>query len=231
MSRHTPMRPDPMPLREALRGLRFMLRRGGETLADTLSIDAMPKPAADLATRVLRDMGDLARNVDEIASGIAKTVLGEMDQPQVTLQDLATDEAAAAHFGAAVYVALRSVLRRLGAPGVFVSETAARRAWGAGGPGQSGDAAALTIRLLEERVVRGPTAEEAARVPGSALEPVAVVAVMLWLQSTRSEDDNEAALDAAADLAVALAAEVAEACAARDAARIAALYARYAAHV
>ena len=39
MSRHAPLRPDPMPLREALRGLRFMLRRGGETLAETITMD------------------------------------------------------------------------------------------------------------------------------------------------------------------------------------------------
>lgn len=228
MSRQGPFHPDPMPLREALRGLRFMLRRGGETLAETIGIEGIPKPAADLAGVVLREMGDLARNVDEIASGIAKTVLGGEDKPSVTLDGLARDGAAAAHFAAAVYVALRSVLRRLGAPGVFVSEAAARRAWG---QGQGSDAAALTIRLLEARVVRGTTAQEAARVPGSALEPVAVFAVMLWLQSTRSDDENEAALDAATDLAVALAPEVAEASVARDAARMAALYARYAAHV
>lgn len=228
MSRHAPIRPDPMPLREALRGLRFFLRRGVETLADTITIEQMPKPASDLAAMMLREMDDLASNVNDLASGIAKTMLGAEEQPSVTLKHLATEDAAAVHFGAAVYVALRSVLRRLGAPGVFVSEAAARRAWG---QGQGNDAATLTIRLLNERVVRGTTAQEAAKVPGSALEPVALVAVMLWLQSTRSEDENEVALDAATDITVALAAEVADACIARDAGRITAFYSRYAAHV
>lgn len=228
MSSHVPTRPDPMPLREALRGLRFMLRRGGETLAETISIEGLPQPAADLAGVVLREMGGLMRNMDEIASDIANTVIGSPNQPSLTLDDLGTDATADVHFGAAVYVALRSVLRRLGAPGVFVSEAAARRAWQ---HNQMTDAAHLMIRLLNERVVRGTTAQEAARVSGSALEPVAIFAVLLWLQSTRSEEENEAALDAATDLAVALAPQVAAACAARDEGAIAALFAGYAAHV
>ena len=217
-----------MPLREALRGLRFMLRRGGETLIDTMTMQGLPKPAADLAGAVLREVGDIARNVDEIASGLAKTVLSGQEPQSLTLSDLSRGHGGDAQFGAAVYVALRSVLRRLGAPWVFVSEAAARHAYGIG---DHADAATLTINLLNARVVRGTTAQEAARVPGSALEPVAIFAVLLWLQSTRSEDENEAALDAATDLAVALAAEVDKACAARDTRRIAALYARYVSHV
>ncbi len=228
MSNHSPLRPDTMPLREALRGLRFLLRRGGETLAETIAIESLPKPTAGLAGAVLREVGGIARNVDELASGLAKSVLGAAEQPSVTLDDLAAGQDSAAQFGAAVYVALRSVLRRLGAPGVFVSEAAARRAWELD---TGTDAATLTVNLLEARVVRGATAQEAARVPGSALEPLAIFAVLLWLQSTRSDAENEEALHAATDLAVALAPEVARACADRDTRRIAALYARYAAHV
>lgn len=217
-----------MPLREALRGLRFLLRRGGETLAETITIESLPKPAADLAGAVLREVGGIVRNVDELAAGLAKSMLGRPGQNSVTLNDLTAGHDSGSRFGAAVYVALRSVLRRLGAPGVFVSEAAARRAWDMD---TKPDAASLTINLLDARVVRGTTADEAARVPGSALESVAIFAVLLWLQSTRSTEENEAALHAAADLAVALAPEVARACADRDAPRIAALYVRYAAHV
>lgn len=228
MSSQSPLRPDPMPLREALRGLRFMLRRGGETLAETIPFETLPKPAADLAGAVLREVGGIARNVDELASGLAKSVLGGTEQPSVTLDDLIARRNSTAEFGTAVYVALRSVLRRLGAPGVFVSEAAARRAWELD---NKTDAATLTVNLLEARVVRGTTAEEATRVPGSALEPVAVFAVLLWLQSNRSDAENEEALHAATDMAVALAPDVARACGDRDAPRIAALYARYAPHV
>ena len=231
-----PIPPDPMPLREALRGLRFMLRRGGETLADTMSVETLPKPAADLAGAVLREVGGLARNVDEVASGLAKTILGGRAPPSKTLDALSITQDAGAQFAAAVYVALRAVLRRLGAPGVFVSEAAARAAFdrNIAQPGTDAapeSAAALTVDLLEARVIRGATAGEAAHVPGAALEPVAIFAVMLWLQSARSDDDNEAALDAAADLSVAVAADVAAACQARDPAQIGALYAKLVAHV
>ena len=237
-----------MPLREALRGLRFLLQRGGEALVDTVVIEDLPKPAAGVVGAVLREVSGFARNVDDLASGLAKSVLvrsvlarsvlarsvlarsvlGGDDPSSLTLQDMGTGHNPDAAFGAAVYVALRSVLRRLGAPGVFVSEAAARRAYG---PQGATDAAGLTVNLLDARVVRGTTAQEAARVPGAALEPVAIFAVMLWLQSTRSEDENEDALDAATDLAVALAAEIGSTCAARDTARIADLYARYVPHV
>ena len=217
-----------MPLREALRGLRFLLRRGGETVADTISIQSFPKPAADIADVIFREVSGIARNMDEIASGLAKTVLGGHDTQNRTLEDLGATERAEVQFGQAVYVALKTVLRRLGAPGVFVSEAAARAAWQAR-PGA--DAASLTLGLLNARVVRGATAQDAARVPGSALEPVAIFSVLLWLQSSRSDDENAVALDAATDLSVAIAPDVARACTAGDVAQIAGLYARYVAHV
>ena len=88
-----------------------------------------------------------------------------------------------------------------------------------------------TLALIAGAAALAATAEEAARVPGAALGPVALFAVMLWLQSERSEDENEAALLAATDLAVALAADVAKACADRDAAKLEALYAEFASRV
>ena len=85
-----------MPLREALRGLRFLLRRGGETLADTMSVETLPKPAADLAGAVLREVGGLARNVDEVASGLAKTILGGHAPQSATLDVLSNTQDAGA---------------------------------------------------------------------------------------------------------------------------------------
>lgn len=217
--------PDPIPLREALRGLRHMLRRGGETLADTLPVHSLPKPAADIAGAVLREVEGIARGVNGVASGLAKTVLGDSSPDHPTLNDL-TGPGADDRFAAATYAALRAVLDRLGAPGVFVSEAAAREVHAQA----DGDAARLTLALLDARVVRGATADEAARVPGSALAPVAVFAVMLWLQSDRTGEDD-AALDAATDIGVTLAAKVATAADTRDEAALSALYTKYAAHV
>ncbi|MGQ0564735.1 MAG: hypothetical protein ACT4OK_06655 [Gemmobacter sp.] len=235
MSNQSPIRPDPMPLREALRGLRHMLRRGGETLAETITVDALPGPAAGIAGAVLREVGGLAQRVDMVASGLAKSVLGGHDPAVVSLTDLGQAPDADARFAEAVYVALRSVLGRLGAPLAFVSEASARnvyaRAAGRAAAAPSILAAVLTLDLLSARVLRDATAEEAARVPGAALEPVAIFAVLLWLQASRSELENEAALDAATDLAVAIAPEIARACAEGDTARLTALFEKYAAHV
>lgn len=227
---------DTLPLREGLRGLRFVLRRGGETLAETLNIEAMPRPAADVAGVVLREVGGLARSVDGLAAGMVKTILGQQDPPTEALQALIAHEGADALFGSAIYAALKAVLPRLGATSVFVSEAAARDALsGLSGSGDDAGiearAAALTLRLVEARVLRGLATRQNARVPDDAVEATALFAVMLWLQSARSEAENEAAMDAATGIAVALSAEVAPAMAARDADRIAALYRKYVPHV
>ena len=224
-----PLAPDPMPLREALRGLRHLLRRGGLSLRDTMATEALPKPAGKIATVVMREMEAFAASVDQVASGLARSVLGGSAPETTTLQG-ASDPP----FAAALYAALRAVLRHLGAPGVFVSEAAARQALpGSQGPGMSEPrrAAHLTLDLLAAKVIRDPTADEAALVPGGALQPVALFAVMLWLQSSRADDENEAAMTAATDIALTLAADVAQACADRNLDRLDALYAKYAAHV
>jgi hypothetical protein len=236
VTRQTFIPPDPVQLRDALRGLRFFLRRGGETIAETLNVEALPKPASNLVGVVLREVDGLARSVDGIASDMAKTLLGG-HKPQVAqLDDLIAQPNSESVFAAAFYVALTSVLRRLGASSVFVSEAAARSAIDMVSLREStesttGYGARLTLALLEARVIRGTTAQQAALVPGAALEPVSIFAVMLWIQSERSEAENEAALNAATDMAVALAPEVSIAFYERDGNRIKALFTRYVPHV
>jgi hypothetical protein len=232
VSRQSPIRPDPMPLREALRGLRFMLRRGGQTLVETMDVDVLPKPFAAIAGSVLREMEGFARNIDEVASGFAKSVLGGNASHNVSLTGPAAGPDADAQFAAAVYVALGTVLGRLGAPGMFVSEAAARSVFaGLRAQAAPNSAAQLTLDLLDARVIRGFTGQDSARVTGTAIGPVAVFAVILWLQTNRTDDENEAALAAATDIAVVLAADVNTAFAARDTDAIQDLYMRYAAHV
>ena len=227
--------PDVMPLREALRGLRFVLRRGGETFADTLNVEALPKPASDMAGFVLRGFEGLARSVDGVASGLAQSVLGGHDSPSTLLHDLIGHTQAEAEFGVVLYTALSTVLRRFGPASLFISESAARSALAeisdrsCAAPEEL--AADLTLRLLEARVVRGVTAEQAGAVPGGAVEAVGVFAALLWLQSARLETENLAALDSATDMAVALAPEIAQIFATKDRGRIAALYRKYVAHV
>lgn len=219
-----------MPLREALRGLRFLLRRGGETIVDTLNVETLPKPASDLAGAVLREVEGFARSVDGIASGVVKTMLGGQVAQSALLQDLVEQPQSDAAFSTTFYVALTAVLHRLGAGSVFVSEAAARQVFASLEPHRAGVptpsyAADLTLRLLETRVIRGTTAGQA------ALESVGLFAVILWLQSDRTDADNETVLTAATDMAVALATDINQAFGKRDAAQIAALYAKYVPHV
>lgn len=227
--------PDAMPLRDALRALRHAVRRGGETLLDAMPVDQLPRPAADLAGAVLREVGEFAKGMNEVASGLARFALGGSDKPHGSLQMTALPGAEDA-FAEGFYAALRFVLRRLDTSSVYVSETAARLAYLALTPDQrlaSGAAVsgALSLALVEAKVMRGTSAEDASHVPGNSLEHTAIFAVMLWLQSNRSEAEDEAALSSATDLAVAVAAEADAAFRARDPARLAALYAEFAPHV
>ncbi len=226
--------PDAMPLRDALRGLRHAVRRGGETLLDVMPLDQLPPPASHLAGVVMREVGELAKGVGEVAAGLARLALGGSDAPHA--MHLTAREGAEDAFAQGIYAALRLVLRRLDAPSVYVSETAARMAYVALRPDQrhgadADIAAALSLSLAEAKVMRGASAQDAAHVPGKAIEHVALFAVLLWVQSTRSEAEDEAALASATDLALALAAEADAAFCNRDSAKLAALYAEFSGHV
>ncbi len=225
-----------MPLREALRGLRFLFRRGGETVAETLPLETLPDPASGLARVVLREIEGLARSAETVASGAAKTVFGQTRRSSAALEDIIRHDAADLEFGQSVYLALEAVLRRLGAGTAFVSEMTARTVFGSWlkdlPTGEARHRAAdLTLRLLDARVIRGAQMDRAG--PAALQDPgtVAVFAVLLWLQSSRSDDENEAALDAATDIAVAKAPEIIRTIRERNLDGIAALYAKYVQHV
>jgi hypothetical protein len=228
--------PDAMPLRDALRGLRHAVRRGGETLLDVMPLDQLPPPATHLAGAVIREMGELAKGVGEVASGFARIALGGADALHSAPLKLTARLGAEDAFAQGIYAALRLVLQRLDAPSVYISETAARMAFVSLLPnqrqGQDADiAAALSLGLVEAKVLRGTSAQDAAHVPGRAIEHVAIFAVMLWLQSNRTEAEDEAALASATDLALVLANEANAVFCASDRTKLAALYAEFAAHV
>ncbi len=233
MSNQSSILPDALPLREALRGLRHVMRKGGETLKDTMTVDIMPPPAARLAGVVLREVEAIAKGMDHAASGLAKKVLGIPDPTAPSLHAITGQQDGDVVFGTAFYAATQAVLRRLGAPSVFISEAGARKAFQHIRPFDAPDAevaATLTIALHKAKVLKG-TAAETARVPAAAVAPVALFAVMLWLQSQRPEAEDEAALDAATELSVALAADVSKACIAGNHPDLAALYTEFASHV
>jgi hypothetical protein len=228
--------PDAMPLRDALRGLRHAVRRGGETLLDVMPLDQLPAPASQIAGAVIREMGELAKGVGEVASGFARLALGGNDTLNAAPLQLTARIGAEDTFAQGIYAALRLVLQRLDAPSVYISETAARMAYVSLLPdqrlGQDADiAAALSLSLAEAKVMRGTSAQDAAHVPGRAIEHVAIFAVMLWLQSNRSEAEDVVALASATDLALVVATEADAAFCGRDNAKLSALYAEFSAHV
>lgn len=229
--------PDAMPLRDALRGLRHAVRRGGETLLDAMPVDQLPRPAAELAGVVLREVGEFAKGVNEVASGIARIALGANENPnELQMQPLRARGGAEDTFAQGVYAALRLVLRRLNAPSVYISETAARMSYlqltdDQRSGSDAAVAAELSLALAQAKVMRGASAQDAAHVPGNSLEHTAIFAVMLWMQSNRTEADGEEALASATDLALAVATEAEAAFVAHDSSRLAALYAEFAAHV
>jgi hypothetical protein len=226
--------PDRMPLREALRALRHVMRRSGRTLRNAAPTDVLPPGASRLAERVLRDVDDLARTVDGAASGIAARVLGDHLPANLQLQSLTGQPEAAKAFATAVYSALRAALGLLGAEEAYISEAAARRAYEQSSEHPAGDgemAAALALALGRAKVIRDASAEDGARVPGPVLEAVAVFAVLLWLLSKRSLEDDDAALEAAVNLSVAIADDVGKAMNEEDAAGLARLFEEFADHV
>ena len=229
-----PQPPDAMPLREALRAMRHMLRKGGETLIDTIPGTGFPGPG--LTGAVLREVGAIAKGVDQFTSGVAKLVLGAPEQRGPSLPGIAGLDAPDAAFAAACYAALRAALRHLGVAGAFLSEAAIRQAYrdvmadNINEP-EAELAAKLTQALLVGDVIRGVTATDAAHVPGAGLDQVAIFAVMLWLQTDRPEGEDSAALEAATDMSIALSGDIARACESDAPAALSALFKEFAPRV
>jgi hypothetical protein len=234
MPNRLPQPPDAMPLREALRGMRHMLRKGGETLLDTIPLAELPVPG--LAGAVLQQVEAMARNVDQVTSGMAKMVLGASAQRGPSLPGIADQDAPDAAFASACYAALRAVLRHLEVDGVFISEAAIRLAYRQTKATAPPDAepviaARLALALLAANVMKGVTLADARRVQGAGLDQVAVFAVMLWLQTDRPEGEDTVALEAATDMTLALAPDIARACDAGDTVKLGALFAEFAPRV
>lgn len=223
---------DPAPLREMLRGIRFMAKRGGEVLKSRAATDRLPKPAADFANALLDEMMGLGHKVNAQVSVLAKSMIGAEPDSDILLADLSTQEEPAALFAATVYPALKLVTACMSLSSVFVSEMAARKAFAqtvaTSTQSLGADmAAALTFAMLDTEVLQGRATSETRILTGEEAIAVAVFAVLLWLQSPRDEADQEMALMSAVDLSQVFARQIVTACKARDAGALAALYLKY----
>ena len=240
MTQPTSLRPDPVSLREALRGLRHALRRGGETISQTVPLSAMPAPAAKLAQSVLRTGEEIARGVDDVASKVIRKVMPGTDLTAPTLDILiARGPEGAADFAVISYRALAIILGKLGVREAFVSEAGALQVWRAHAgrlaaagdklPRETGELllALLNAPVLRDLELRAPQED----LPRDSVAPVALFALVLWLQSERHESEDEEALASAVDLSRALVNDVTRATSVGNAARLGQLFGEFARHV
>jgi hypothetical protein len=225
VAKKLPLAPDILNLRDALRGVRHVLRRSGETLSEVPAA-TLPDPVAKIAGAVLRHGGELAKGADKMASGLAKRLLGGSSDSAPSMSEIIADRHAPEVFAATSYVALRAVLQQQGIEDALIVESAARAAYTQLAPdlGNAPEpilAANLTQLILDMNVVCGA---------GEARQ-LAIFAVVLWLMSDRPQSGSTAALEAAVDLASVLRQDIIAACDARDHGRLVKLYAEFINHV
>lgn len=228
--------PDPLPLREILRGLRHGMRRSRRSLREADPSSVLPGPAAAMARPVLDGLDVLAETIDAAGTDLAKRLLGGEAHRVPDFASLVSDPGHEEILAQAIYAALRGALQRMGDGDAFVSETAARRARASVlgvGPshGEAEAAADLALALAVGRVVRDVAPNPGLRVPSDRVAALAVAAAVLWLLADREGADADGALDAATDIVVSLADEVAPAVTTRDRARLARVFHEFASHV
>lgn len=228
--------PDPLPLREILRGLRHGMRRSSRSLREADPTSVLPAPAAAVARPLLDGLGTLAETIDTRGTDLAKRLLGGEAHRVPSFAVLVGGPGQEELLSQALYAALRGALQRIGDGDAFVSEAAARRAGasaaGAGmAQGETETAADLALALSESRAVRDVASNAGLRVPPDRVAALAVAAAMLWLLADRDGADADGALDAATDIVVSLADEVAPAVVAHDRDRLSRFFREFATHV
>ncbi len=229
--------PDPVPLREALRGLRHALRSGGETLAQAVPLDSLPREAAVLTRGAMKTADGIARRIDHTASQVAHRFLCPLAPHDATLQNLSKRGLSAADdFGVLGYEGLALILKEIGPRQAFISEAGARRAWlqviGANPPQEPvALAAALFAALREQRVLRDVEAEPAGMLDPGEVVPVAIFTLLLWLLTRPNEAatlEDSLAQSRALTRARTMARDIARADSVGNTARMAELFAQFA---
>ncbi len=226
-----------LPVKDALRMLRFTMKRG-RTLLDR-PLAPVPSPISEMARTVLRDFDQVADRVNDIAAGLSHRFLDSGDPGRLraaTLEDIENIGEAEIVFAQAAYRGLTCALRYLGANEGLVSEVRIAEAYktaiqsGAADKDRFAIAAALMQELVQRKVVRdllsgpGPEGDSLAE---AELANVSVFALILWFLVEREtdQDDVEALLLTCCDVARALEPDLAERCGDTD--RLRELFANY----
>lgn len=236
-----------LPLKDALRMLRFTVKRGRSLLDKPLA--PVPSPISAVARAALRDFDQFADRVNDVAAGLSHRFLDSGDPGRLraaTLEDIENIGEAEIVFAQAAYRGLTCALRHLGANEGLVSEVRIAEAYktviqsGVTEGDRFSIAAALMQELVQRKVVRdlipAPTREtggqetedrEAAGLTEAELAKVSIFALILWFLVERegNQDDVEALLLTCCDVARALEADLAERCG--DVGRLRELFAAY----
>ncbi|WP_425032960.1 hypothetical protein [Pelagibius sp.] len=226
-----------LPLKDALRMLRFTVKRGRSLLDKPLA--PVPSPISTVARAALRDFDQFADRVNDVAAGLSHRFLDSGDPGRLraaTLEDIENIGEAEIVFAQAAYRGLTCALRHLGANEGLVSEVRIAEAYktviqsGATEGDRFSIAAALMQELVQRKVVRdllsGPD-QEAASLTEAELAKVSIFALILWFLVEREgdQDDVEALLLTCCDIARALESDLAERCG--DVERLRDLFAAY----
>lgn len=204
---------EDLPLKDALRTVRFVLHRGRDMARVSRPHRVMPPPFSHLAGAVLREVDHLATQAEGAAASFAHSWTGGSGGlSSEGLERIEQDRRAGMAFSRAAYSGLRVALPLLGAEDALISQNAAKSAHDAARRSGEVDPAALAAALMREmmhaRVIRELAMRHDAPLDAATARRLALFALMLWLVCERSEGEAEEALRAAVVLSQALADEI-----------------------
>jgi len=227
-------KPDRLALREALRGLRYTVHTGGRMVLDHLSMASTGHTPALPGRHLLCDVENTAARFEAFGSDTIRFLLCEHTPSSRSMQALYELGFEEKQFARVVYDNLRLFLQQFGIRYAIVSELAARQAH-ARLPANLIDlpeheaAALIAFSLVDAGVIReGPVGLKSLR---SKETDLAIAALLFWLLSDRSPEEDDQTRLAAADMALAVEDEIVAALKQKDKVALSALFEELAPHV
>ncbi|WP_431324759.1 hypothetical protein [Rhizobium sp. YTU87027] len=224
--------PQTTQLKDALRVLRYTLRKGRDTVKETAP-RRLPAPASGIALSALNEIEILARNVDHFVCNVAHSVLGDSTTNLASLREISVSSRPEHEFSVAYYETMKLVLSHIGARRALVNQSAGRRAFArlAGSQDVFELAAQLTLELADDGSIAIDKLDERSAVTRTGTNVVAVFAGLLSMLAQSEDVSREAMISAATELAIALQEKVLDLYHKRDISALASLFERSAIHV
>lgn len=224
--------PQTTQLKDALRVLRYNLRKGRDSVRQTAP-RRLPAPASGLALSALNEIEVVARNLDHFVCNVAHSVLGERTKIPTSLRAIIASSKPEQEFSVAYYETMKLVLSHIGAKRALANQSAGRRAFAQRARSQDVFelAAHLILHLANDGSITIDQLDDQSPVTRSGTNIVAVFAGLLSMLADPDEPDREAMIFAATELTVALQEKVLGLYRKKDISALAALLERCANHV